>query len=77
MKQQNNSRKLTKAVWHRDSEKINNFCALLNHQINEFNKKNGVVLSVSSDINRTMFFDKVFFEDNQQLTAPVGLQANK
>lgn len=67
MKAQNNPRKSKYCQWYRNKDGLNNLCAQLNERIAEFEKKHGVRVSIRQDLDRSLFFDKVFFEEIQQV----------
>jgi hypothetical protein len=66
MKAQNNSKKLKDAQWHRHAMAINLLCHKLNNEIADFERKYRVKLVVKPDMDRSLYFDKVFFEETKE-----------
>jgi hypothetical protein len=65
MKAQNNTKKLKEAGWHRNAMALNLLCHKLNQEIEDFEKKHRVRIVVKPDIDRSLYFEKVFFEETK------------
>jgi hypothetical protein len=63
MKSQNNPKKLKEASWHRDGMAINLLLHKINEEIKDFERRRKVKLVVKTDLDRSLYFEKVFFEE--------------
>lgn len=67
MKVQHNPNKSVHCQWYRNKDGLNNLCNQLNERIKEFEQKHGVKVVIKTDLDRTLYFEKVFFEETKQI----------